>query len=66
VGPMTPGELHAWIKRRKLKHEEAAKLLGLSREGLRKNLYGVTPIGRQTEIIVEQRDKVEKWTGGER
>ena len=54
---MKPTELRAWIKSRRLSHEGAAELLAMSRDGLRKNLYGKTPIGAQTARIVELIDK---------
>jgi hypothetical protein len=54
---LKPSTLRAWIKRRRLKHHEAAELLALSVAGLRKNLYGITPIGPQTARIVELLDK---------
>jgi hypothetical protein len=56
---MTAAELKIWIKRRHLKHSEAADLLALSRDGLRKNLYGVTSIGPQTERIIELLNEAE-------
>ncbi len=54
---MKPATLRAWIERRRLSHQEAADLLALSLAGLRKNLYGVTRIGPQTERIIELLDK---------
>lgn len=56
---MTGPELKAWVKRRGLSHEEAAKLLRLSVDGLRKNLYGLRPISEQTARIVELNDQLE-------
>jgi hypothetical protein len=59
LSPLTSAELKSWIKRRRLSHSEAADLLALSRDGLRKNLYDVTPIGAQTARIVELLDAAE-------
>ena len=50
---MTPADLRAWIRRRHLSHEEGAELLAISVNSLRKYLYGVVPIGRQTERIID-------------
>lgn len=54
---MTPDELHAFIKGRGLSHREAAEILGLTRNALRKNLYGVNPVSAQTERIIELLDQ---------
>ncbi len=56
---MESEELRAWIKRRRLKHTEAAELLKLSVPALNKNLYRVHPIGAQTAQIVELLDQIE-------
>jgi hypothetical protein len=62
---MTADELKAWIKRRRLSHREASYLLAMSIDGLRKNLYGQTPIGAQTERLAQVWDlaepEMEKW-----
>ena len=50
---MTATELREWIKRHGLTHQEAADLLAMSRDGLRKNIYGQSPIGAQTARIVQ-------------
>jgi hypothetical protein len=55
---MTATELRAWIKRRRLSHEEAAQLLGLSLDGLRNNLYARRPVSAQTERIVQLLDEL--------
>jgi hypothetical protein len=55
---MEARELRDWIKRRRLSHEEAARLLALSVTALRKNLYGVHPVGAQTERIAELIDRL--------
>jgi hypothetical protein len=57
---MTPAELRAWIERNRLSHDEAAWLLALSRNTLRKNLYGVTKVSYQTALIIELRDRLAK------
>ena len=56
---MTPADLKAWIKTRRLKHDAAAQLLAMSTNRLRQHLYGVTPIDPQTERIIELLDRVE-------
>jgi predicted XRE-type DNA-binding protein len=63
---MTPAELRAWIKQRRLSHDEAAELLAMSRPGLRKNIYGVTPIGAQTELIIGLIEIIEKGPQNDR
>lgn len=55
---MTAAELRQWIKRRRLSHRQAAELLRLSLDGLRKNLYGQTPVSPQTERIAQLLDKI--------
>ena len=50
---MTPADLHAWIEKRHLTHQDAADLLVMSRYALRERLYGRVPIGAQTERIIE-------------
>jgi hypothetical protein len=57
---MKPAELRAWIERHALSHESAAALLGLTRNVLRKYLYGASPISQQTALIVELRDRLAK------
>ena len=54
---MTPAELQAFIKGRYRSHREAAAALGLTRNVLRQNLYGVTDISAQTERIIELLDE---------
>jgi hypothetical protein len=54
---MSPDALKAWIKQRGLSHQEAADLLAMSRDGLRKNLYGTRLISPQTEMIICLLDK---------
>jgi hypothetical protein len=55
---MDAQELRQWIERRGLSHEEAARLLALSIQGLRKQLYGVRRVGPQTERIVALIDRL--------
>lgn len=50
---MTAAELRAWIARQGWSHDEAADRLALSRDGLRKQLYGQRPVGAQTARIVQ-------------
>jgi hypothetical protein len=55
---VTPTALREWIEDRRLSHREAADLLAMSRSALRKNLYGFSEIGAQTERIVELLDRL--------
>ena len=57
---MTPTTLRAWIKSRRLSHDEAAELLAMSRNSLRKNIYGQNAISRQTKRIIELLDRPEE------
>ena len=50
---MTGEELRERIKRLGLSYRAAAPRLGLSLSGLHHNLRNETPIGRQTEIILD-------------
>lgn len=50
---MTPTQLAEWVRARGLTQAEAATLLGLTRNGLQRQLYGERPVSRQTERIVE-------------
>ena len=54
---MTAEALKAWIKARRLSHQEAATLLAMSVSGLRHNLYGQKPISKQTALIVKLRER---------
>ena len=58
MGFMTSDELRSWIWRRGLSHPEAASLLALSVSALRKNLYEITPVGKQTARITELIDRL--------
>ena len=42
--PMTKDELREWINRHHLTHAKAAEILCMLLDGLRKNIYGTTPI----------------------
>jgi hypothetical protein len=57
---MKPSELRAWIKRRRLSHEQAAEILAISVNALRKNLYGAARINPQTRRIIELVDKADE------
>jgi hypothetical protein len=54
---MTGDELRERIKRLGLSYTAAAPRLGLSLAGLHHNLRGETPIGRQTEIILDMLER---------
>ncbi len=54
---MDATQLDAWIDRRGLKHKDAASLLGLTVDALRKRLYGVVPVDAQTARIAELLDE---------
>jgi len=50
---MTKDELRAWVREHNLTRAEAAERLGLSVPALDHQLNGYSPVGRQTERIVE-------------
>jgi hypothetical protein len=54
---MTGAELRKRIKRLGLSYRAAAPRLGLSLSGLHHNLRGETPIGRQTQIILDMLER---------
>jgi hypothetical protein len=54
---MKPAELRAWIERNGLSHERAAWQLALTRNVLRKYLYGASRISPQTALLVELLDE---------
>ena len=54
---MTAADLRMWLARRGLSHEAAARALGLSVAGLRKQLYGARPVGAQTALIAALLDQ---------
>lgn len=60
---MPPIELREWMEHNELTHEQAASYLRMSVSGFRKNLYGITPIGAQTERIIELGDLVQRTWG---
>lgn len=49
---MTASELRAWVEARGLTQSEAAALLGLTRNGLQRQLYGERRVGKQTQRII--------------
>lgn len=54
---MNASDLRAWTKARKLSHQQAADLLGLTLQTFRGKLYRPQrPVGRQTERIVQLLD----------
>jgi hypothetical protein len=54
---MTGAELRERVKRLGLSYTAAAPRLGLSLSGLHHNLRNETPIGRQTEIILDMLER---------
>src|SRR6516164_3283970 len=61
---MTGDELRERIKRLGLSYTAAAPRLGLSLSGLHHNLRNETPIGRQTEIILDMLEREFGQPGG--
>ena len=57
---MDADELKARLKALGYSQRVAADKLGLSLDGLCKQLYRVTKVSRQTEIIVELRERLER------
>ena len=49
---MTGEELRTAIKALGLTYREAAECLGLTLDGLNKQMRGVRPVGRQTELLL--------------
>jgi hypothetical protein len=57
---MDGSELRRRLKGLGYSHRVAAAKLGLSMDGLTKQLYGVRPVSRQTAIIVELCERLEQ------
>jgi len=57
---MDSSELRQRIKGLGYTQRQAAEKLGLSIDGLTKQLYGARPVGRQTAIVVELLERLEK------
>ena len=53
-------QLRARIKRLGLTYVEAAPRFGLTLDGLHKQMNGLRPVSRQTEIILELRELLQK------
>jgi transcriptional regulator with XRE-family HTH domain len=58
--PLSAAELRARIKRLGISQTEAAERLGLSVNGLYKQLHGERKVSRQTEIILDQIEEVQQ------
>jgi len=70
-GTMSGEELRTRVRRLGLTYARAAELLGLSRDGLNKQMRGNCKVSRQTEIILDglERDmrdnaNIRRWRGG--
>jgi hypothetical protein len=55
--PISGSELRSRIDKIGLTYTEAAKRLGLTLDGLQKQMRGARPVGRQTEIILDFLEK---------
>ena len=58
--PLSAAELRARIRRLGITQTEAAERLGLSPNGLYKQLHGERKVGRQTEVILDLLDEVRR------
>ena len=62
---MTPQELRAWITGRSLTIKAAAKMLGLSEDGLAHQLNGRRPVSEQTRQLCHLWDAYDGIGGGD-
>lgn len=53
----TAADLNDWIDRHEFTGPQAATVLGLSLDGLKKNRSGARPLSRQTELLMEYFDR---------
>jgi hypothetical protein len=58
--PLSAADLRARIKRLGISQTEAAERLGLSANGLYKQLHGERKVSRQTEIILDLMDELRR------
>ena len=64
--PLSAAELRARIKRLGISQTEAAERLGLSANGLYKQLHGERKVSRQTEIILDLIEEVQRLRHNQR
>ena len=64
--PLSAAELRARIKRLGISQSEAAERLGLSANGLYKQLHGERTVSRQTEIILDLIEEVQRLRDNQR
>ena len=64
--PLSAAELRARIKRLGITQTEAAERLGLSANGLYKQLHGERKVSRQTEIILDLIEEVQRLRHNQR
>ena len=64
--PLSAAELRARIKRLGVSQTEAAERLGLSVNGLYKQLHGERKVSRQTEIILDLIEEVQRLRDNQR
>ena len=64
--PLSAAELRAHIKRLGISQTEAAERLGLSTNGLYKQLHGERKVSRQTEIILDLIEEVQRLRHNQR
>ena len=64
--PLSAAELRARIKRLGISQSEAAERLGLSANGLYKQLHGERKVSRQTEIILDLMEEVRRLRDNQR
>ena len=64
--PLSAAALRARIKRLGISQTEAAERLGLSANGLYKQLHGERKVSRQTEIILDLIEEVQRLQSSRR
>jgi hypothetical protein len=64
--PLSAAELRVRIRRLGITQTEAAVRLGLSPNGLYKQLHGERKVGRQTEVILDLLDEVQRLKSNRR
>ena len=64
--PLSAAELRARIKRLGISQSEAAERLGLSANGLYKQLHGERKVSRQTKIILDLIEEVQRLRDNQR
>ena len=65
IPTITGATLRARVKKLGLTYTEAARRLGLTRGGLNKQMDGINPVSRQTEIILAFLERQQQVMGRE-